>query len=122
MQVKGAIGRFGEQAAAAHLEAAGLTIIERNWRCRAGELDLIAREKHELVVVEVKTRSSTRYGSPAQAVDRAKIARIRRLTLLWLAEPERQGGRAWANIRFDVVSVLRHPSRGLLIEHLRGAF
>ncbi|MEO9139476.1 MAG: YraN family protein [Jatrophihabitans sp.] len=122
MRVKDAIGQFGEQAAAAHLEASGLTIIERNWRCRAGELDLIAREGRELVIVEVKTRSSTRFGSPAQAVDRAKIARIRRLTLLWLAEPERQGDRSWTSIRFDVVSVLRHPSRGLTIDHLRGAF
>ncbi|MDQ2796203.1 MAG: YraN family protein, partial [Actinomycetota bacterium] len=79
MRVKDAVGRFGEQVAAEHLTSAGLTILERNWRCRDGELDLIARDGSALVFVEVKTRSSLTFGTPAEGISRVKIARIRRL-------------------------------------------
>lgn len=122
MRVKDGVGRFGEQVAAAHIQESGLTIIARNWRCRDGELDLIARDGSELVIVEVKTRSSSWYGSPAQAVNRDKIARIRRLTLMWLAQERRAEERFWTSVRFDVISVVRSPSTGVTVEHLRGAF
>jgi putative endonuclease len=75
MRVKDAVGRFGEQLAVGHLETAGLEILARNWRCRQGELDIVARDGSQLVFVEVKTRSSRAFGSPAEAVDRAKSAR-----------------------------------------------
>ena len=86
MRVKDAVGRFGEDVAAQHLLAAGLQILERNWRCREGELDIVARDGSELVFVEVKTRSSLAFGTPAEAVGPAKAARLRRLALCWLAE------------------------------------
>ena len=70
MRVKDAVGRYGEQCAADHLAAAGLEILARNWRCRAGELDIVARDGSQLVFVEVKTRSSLAFGTPAEAVDR----------------------------------------------------
>lgn len=120
MRVKDAVGRFGEQVAAEHLVAAGLTIIERNWRCREGEVDLVARDGSSLVFIEVKTRSSLTFGSPAEGVSRQKMDRIRRLALLWLAE--HRGDRFWSAVRFDVVSVVRRDTGGPHIQHLRGAF
>jgi putative endonuclease len=122
MRVKDAVGRYGERVAAHHLEAAGLTIVARNWRCREGELDIVARDGADLVFVEVKTRSSRAFGSPAEAVDRVKSARIRQLALRWIAA-QRQNGQPefWTNLRFDVISVLRGRS-GVEIAHVRGAF
>ena len=121
MRVKDAVGRFGEQVAADHLAAAGLTILARNWRCRDGELDIIARDGRELVFVEVKTRSSVSFGSPAEAVDRVKIARIRQLALRWM-DAHRDTKTFWASVRFDVIAVVRQPSGRPDVQHLRGAF
>jgi putative endonuclease len=122
MRVKDAVGRFGEQTAARHLESAGLVILDRNWRLSAGplrgELDLVAREGDALVIVEVKTRSGSGFGSPAEAVTADKARRLRRLAVAWLAAHPGQGH---AVIRFDVVSVVRSAG-GLTVEHLRGAF
>ena len=84
-RVKGAVGRFGEQLAVRHLEAAGLRILDRNWRCAEGEIDIVAADGDTLVVCEVKTRSGTGFGDPAEAVVGAKAARLRRLALRWLA-------------------------------------
>jgi putative endonuclease len=119
MRVKDAVGRFGEQVAAERLEADGFEIIERNWRCPAGELDLIAVDGRTLVFVEVKTRSSVAFGDPAEAVSPAKAARLRRLALHWLAAHR---DRYWPDIRFDVVSVLRSGPDGVTVRHLRSAF
>ena len=123
MAAKDAIGRYGEDVAARHLTDSGLTIIERNWRCRQGELDIIAVDDGVLVFCEVKTRSSTRFGVPSEAVVGAKAERVRTLALAWLAARRADGERDfWPDLRFDVVSVLR-PSRGAaVVEHLRGAF
>jgi putative endonuclease len=122
MRVKDAVGRFGEQQAVGHLEAAGLEILARNWRCREGELDIVARDGSQLVFVEVKTRSSRAYGSPAEAVDRAKSARIRQLALRWImAQRELGAPEFWSVLRFDVISVLRGRD-GLEIAHLTGVF
>ena len=124
MRVKDAVGRFGEQVAVDHLQAAGLVVLARNWRCREGELDIVARDGSQLVFVEVKTRSSLRFGSPAAAVGREKSARIRQLGLRWiLAERERGADQQfWSTVRFDVVSVLRGAPGGVQVEHLKGAF
>jgi putative endonuclease len=123
MRVKDAIGRYGEQLAVAHLEAAGLVVLERNWRCREGELDVVARDGAELVFVEVKTRSSLAFGAPAEAVDRVKAARIRQLALRWItAAREREPGLSWSSVRFDVVCVLRSRSGPPEVTRLRGAF
>jgi putative endonuclease len=120
MRVKDAVGRFGEQLAVAHLEATGAVVLARNWRCRDGELDIVARDGDELVFVEVKTRSSAAFGGPAEAVDRVKAARIRRLALQWIAAERDRNGAFWSAVRFDVVAVLRTGSPR--ITHLKGAF
>lgn len=124
MRVKDAVGRFGEDAAARHLAEAGLSILERNWRASPGtdglrgELDIVARDADALVIVEVKTRSGTGFGAPAESVTADKARRIRRLAAAWLAA---HPNGAYASVRFDVVSVLR-GRQGMLVEHLRGAF
>ncbi len=66
MRAKDAVGRYGEEVAARFLLDAGLTVLERNWRCRGGELDIVATDGSALVFVEVKTRSSARFGSPGR--------------------------------------------------------
>jgi putative endonuclease len=103
-----ALGGAGEALAAAWYEANGYEILARNWRCRQGELDLIACKpgpRSTLVFCEVKTRSSLAFGSPQEAVTRTKRDRIRRLAAQWLAtSAPRQPGRA--EIRFDVAAVL----------------
>ncbi len=118
MAAKDVLGRYGEDLAVEHLQAAGLVVLARNWRCVHGELDIVAEDGSTLVFCEVKTRSGARFGSPAEAVNRAKAARIRRLALAWLAEAER----GWAELRFDVVGVVRPAGGPPTVEHLRGAF
>ncbi|WP_227980835.1 YraN family protein [Nocardia spumae] len=113
-----ALGAHGEDLAARFLRGAGIRIVERNWRCRYGELDLIVEESGTTAFVEVKTRSGVGFGTPAESVTFAKQQRIRRLALLWLTE---QSG-PWLRIRFDVVSVLVLPGRQPRIEHIRAAF
>jgi putative endonuclease len=97
------IGRIGEDKAAAWYAAAGYEVLARNWRCREGELDLVATKGRTYVFCEVKTRSSHAFGVPAGAVTAAKQARIRRLAVRWL-QTEAQA-RAH-QIRFDVVGIL----------------
>ena len=72
MGAKDVLGRDGEQAAVTYLEGCGFRILDRNWRCADGEIDIVAVERHTFVVCEVKTRSGTRYGTPLEAVGRAK--------------------------------------------------
>jgi putative endonuclease len=117
-RVKGAIGHFGEEVAARHLAGAGLRILDRNWRCAEGELDIVAEDDGTLVFCEVKTRSGPGFGDPAEAVTAAKSARIRRLGLRWLAAH----GIGWRELRFDVVTVVRRPEGDPLVRHLRNAF
>ncbi|WP_433759895.1 YraN family protein [Nocardia sp. CA-135398] len=113
-----ALGAQGEELAARFLRAAGMEIISRNWRCRYGELDLIARDGRVTAFVEVKTRTGTKFGRPAEAVTFDKQQRIRRLALVWLAE---QDG-PWRDIRFDVISVLLHRGHRPVIDHLKAVF
>jgi putative endonuclease len=119
MRVKDAVGRYGEDLAASHLSAAGLQIIGRNWRCSAGELDIIALDGEVLVFVEVKTRSSVAFGSPAEGVGRAKAARLRQLAVRWLQENQ-DTSTYWPQLRFDVVAVVRLAPGGPEITHLQG--
>ena len=81
-----ALGAYGEGLAARHLTGQGMVLLDRNWRCELGEIDLVLRDGPALVVCEVKTRSSTAYGTPLQAVTGQKAARLRRLAARWLAE------------------------------------
>ncbi|MFD4180787.1 YraN family protein [Rhodococcus sp. NPDC058514] len=112
------LGARGEELAAGHLTRAGMTILERNWRCRYGELDLIARDGDAVVFVEVKTRSGRGYGTPAEAVTFAKQGRIRRLAGLWLSGQ----AHGWRQVRFDVVAVVIESGRDPVLEHLRSVF
>ncbi|HEX3907005.1 MAG TPA: YraN family protein [Mycobacteriales bacterium] len=118
MGAKDAVGRYGENVAARHLVEAGLEVVDRNWRCAAGEIDIVAREGGVVVICEVKTRSSTAFGAPQEAVTPVKAARLRELALWWLREHPCGG----APVRFDVVSVLRSPRGAAAVQHLRGAF
>ncbi len=118
--VRGAVGAFGEDVAARHLVDRGLIVLDRNWRCAAGEIDLVARDDDVLVMCEVKTRRGDGFGAPAEAVDRRKAARLRRLAVLWLdAHPVRA-----SQVRIDVIGVLMPPrgARGgtVRVEHLVG--
>jgi putative endonuclease len=113
-----AVGAYGERVAARHLIAAGLEVLDRNWRGPDGELDIIARECGTVVFCEVKTRRGNGYGLPAEAITPTKSARIRRLATCWLAEKGFSGGQ----VRFDVVSVWPQRSGPAAVEHLRGAF
>lgn len=114
-------GRFGEDVAAEHYRCAGADIIERNWRCRRGEIDLIVVDRSgsvpAVVFVEVKARTTSRYGTGLEAVDVRKQNRLRSLASIWLAEakPDQLG---WCEIRFDVVDVAADGS----IQVVEGGF
>ena len=113
-QARRALGAEGEKAVAAWYEAQGYEVVDRNWRCREGELDLVVRYGRLFVFCEVKSRTSTAFGLPAEAVTREKQARIRRLAARWLEEAATMSAR---EIRFDVAAVLAGD-----IEVIEGAF
>ncbi|MCV7219114.1 YraN family protein [Mycobacterium crocinum] len=111
------LGALGEQLAVEHLEALGLRIVTRNWRCRYGELDIIAATRDRAVVfVEVKTRTGDGFGGVEYAVTPAKVRRIRRLAGIWLAGQDQR----WAAVRIDVIGVRVGRQRTPEITHLRG--
>lgn len=111
-----ALGARGEALAAAYLAEHGYEILERNWRGRRGELDLIVRTAHTLVAVEVKTRRGTGYGTPLSAVTPQKVARLRLLLGEWLSG----SGEVSARLRIDVIGMLLRADAGPRLEHLRG--
>lgn len=111
------VGREGEALAASYLEAAGYAIVARNVRTKLGEIDLIARDGHVLVFVEVKSRRSERFGRGVDAVDARKQARLRRLAEAYLGT--RSGSEA---VRFDVVDVLFKYGTTPDLVHVRAAF
>jgi putative endonuclease len=118
MATKNELGQRGEMLAVAHLEAQGLQILERNWRCNQGEIDIVARDGAYFVFVEVKTRSSTAFGTPLDAITPAKLARLRRLAAAWCeAHP---GHHNW--IRIDAVGVLAPRHGSVAIEHVKRVF
>lgn len=90
MAAKDDLGRRGEDLAAQFLSDAGYTIIDRNWRCPRGEIDLVARDGNDTVFIEVKTRSSTAFGHPFEAITTQKLARLKRLAHAW-CDAHRQG-------------------------------
>ena len=118
MAAKDVLGRRGEDLAVQYLEQQGLVVLSRNWRCRQGELDVVCTDSDRLVVCEVKTRSGTHFGEPAEAVTRRKAARIRRVTNAWLAMHRVR----WCEVRFDVLAVLVEPGRPVTVQHYRAAF
>ena len=112
------LGAMGEALAVDHLTRMGLRILQRNWRCRYGELDIIARDDaaSTVVFVEVKTRTGDGYGGLAHAVTPRKVRRLRRLAGLWLAGQNQR----WAAIRIDVIGVRVGRRRNPEITHLQG--
>ncbi|WP_030455670.1 YraN family protein [Herbidospora cretacea] len=114
---KDELGRAGEELAAGYLVGEGMEILARNWRCREGEIDIVARDGAVLVVVEVRTRSSGAYGSAFASVTEAKLARLRRLGARWLAgQAER-----FASVRIDVVA-LDGFAGTFSVRHEKGVF
>jgi putative endonuclease len=112
------LGAFGEQLATDHLSGLGLRILTRNWRCRYGELDVIAVDPttDTVVFVEVKTRTGDGFGGLAQAVTAQKAHRLRRLAAIWLSTQDER----WAAVRIDVIGVRIGRRRTPEITHLQG--
>lgn len=115
MRKKDVLGRLGEDLAAEFLSAAGHEIVSRNWRCAYGEIDLVSRDKNEIVFTEVKTRSSLNTGHPLEAITPRKLARLRRLAGVWIAEnPERVH-----RIRLDAIGIVHRSGGAPELHHRR---
>lgn len=112
------IGQRGEDAAVAYLERAQMTVVERNWRCPSGEIDIVALDDETLVLVEVKTRRSTAKGTPDEAVTPAKQRRYARLAAAYV----QASGAEPVAVRFDVISILVIAADRALLRHHRAAF
>jgi len=112
------IGDKGEQFAGAYLEQAGITILERNWRCKAGEADIIAMEGPELVFVEVKTRRNFNAGFPEESVTAAKRHKYETIAAYYLSQSEAPSAR----VRFDVISILITGDNRAFLKHHRDVF
>lgn len=117
-QARQAIGAYGEGRAARLLVDLGMTVLERNWRCDEGEIDIVLRDGATLVVCEVKTRTSLVAGTPHEAVTDDKLARLKRLGERWAAE---RGIRP-EGIRIDLVAVLLQRRGAPVLEHVAGLF
>ncbi len=113
---KSALGAYGEALAARHLVDQGMVLLDRNWRCELGEIDLVLRDGRVLVVCEVKARSSSAFGSPLEGVTEQKAARLRRLAARWLAAHDVRP----ADVRIDIVGVLVPREGDAEVEHVRG--
>jgi putative endonuclease len=112
------LGASGEDAVARWYEREGYQVLDRNWRVREGEIDLVMRRGTTIVFCEVKTRRSNAFGAPVEAVTFAKQRRLRGLALRWL---DAHTARA-ADLRFDVASVLAARDREPVIEVIEAAF
>ena len=112
------LGSLGEDIAVAYLTDTGLRVLDRNWRCREGELDIVARDRDALVFCEVKTRRGIGFGHPVEAVNATKQRRLRTLGQRWLTAHDEHA----PELRFDIVGVLVRPGRPALVTHLRAAF
>lgn len=107
-------GDYGERVAAAWLTERGMVVLDRNWSCPQGELDLVLRDGDVLVVCEVKTRRSAAYGHPLEAVTPIKFARLRRLAAVWIEQHDVRP----REVRIDMVGVLRSERGAARVEHV----
>lgn len=115
MRAKDAVGQRGEALAARYLEDSGLHVIDRNWRCGDGEIDIVALDGDVLVVVEVKTRTSLDYGHPFEAITEPKLQRLYRLSAAW----RRCHALSFRAHRIDAVAVLHQGTQRPQVEHLK---
>lgn len=111
-----ALGAYGESVAATYLVGTGMVLLDRNWRCDVGEIDLVLRDGDVLVVCEVKTRRDVQFGTPHEAVTETKVQRLRLLAERWVVEHGVRPG----DVRIDLVAILR-PLRGpSVLDHVLG--
>jgi putative endonuclease len=111
------LGTYGERLVVRYLRERGMVVLDRNWRCDQGEVDIVALDGDCVVMCEVKTRRGTGFGEPVEAVVPRKVARLRRLTGSWLeAHPEHTG----RPVRIDVVGVLARGRGPVEVRHVRG--
>jgi putative endonuclease len=116
VRAKDALGRYGEDVASRYLTEAGLVVLERNWRCPSGEIDIVARDGEALVVCEVKTRRDDAFGGPYAGITPVKLARLRRLAADYVHSLEHRV----PEIRVDVVAVWASGRGAPRVEHLKG--
>lgn len=117
MTQKQILGKYGEDLAAQYLNDRGYEIVDRNWRCSTGEIDLVAFHRGRYVFVEVKTRNGTGFGHPFEAITSNKVSRMRKLVAQWCIANEKAG----VNVRLDAIAVLIVGGR-VAVEHLKQVF
>jgi putative endonuclease len=118
MAAKDVLGKRGEEIAAESLASGGMRVIDRNWRCRQGEIDIVALDGVEIVFIEVKTRTSVDFGHPLEAITAPKLARLRRLAAAWCEAHPGDHDR----IRIDAIAVIAPVGAPATVEHLRRVF
>jgi putative endonuclease len=116
VRAKDGVGKYGERIAERHLLDSGLTIIDTNWRCEVGEIDIVGVDGDTLVFCEVKTRSTLAYGTPAEALTPDKVRRLWRLAARYIADRQLRP----AQVRIDLIAVVRRPRGAANVEHVRG--
>lgn len=118
MNLRQQLGKKGEELAVNYLRSKGYKILQQRYRTTQGEIDIIAVYEQVLVFIEVKTRTSTAYGSPAEAVDYRKQNKIRQVALAFIQD----GNHKYREFRFDVVSILQNHQAEWQLEHIKNAF
>jgi putative endonuclease len=116
MRTTDALGQYGEELAARYLADHGFSILERNWRCEQGEIDIVARDGQALVICEVKTRRGLNYGSPLESITYRKLTTLRQLSGRWLKAHALRP----TEIRIDIVAVLLPHHGTPTVDHVRG--
>jgi len=113
------LGRLGENEATAYLKKQGYQLLQRNYRCRLGEIDIIALDGGTLVFVEVRCRSSGRFGLPQESIHWHKQSRLRKVAQYYLKAVQKEE----APVRFDVLALLfDRENQPVHVEHIKGAF